>query len=130
MEITVQTDDYGEVVNGENTFKVIAQLLANSIPVMVGWTDGHMSHFDILFTYEAHRYGSQIQGGIHPESDLLVSIMGRGAFGFEVKDEDTHWGYIDGKFGNFFGETTGGELANLINGVKKNLWKEKNSSGH
>ena len=113
-------DEYGEVINGELTYKGIAEELAGNA-VIVGWSDGNGMHFDILFTLHASRYGNQIQGGIKPPSDLFVSIMGWGAFAFEIDEADTHPGYYEEKLGNLasFGEATSGALAELINGVRK-----------
>lgn len=116
----MKTDDYGEVLNDPETYDGIAEGLRQGLSVFVGWTDGHMSHFDILFTKRPLGVG-HFQRGIHT-SDLFVSIMGIGAFGFEIENEDTHWGYIDGKFDNFFGPTTGPIVATLINEVKKRLY--------
>lgn len=133
----MKTDEYNEVINHPNTFKAIAEELKKSKAVLIGWTDENYTHFDILFTYKPTVAIGQIingvfvediflsanfQGGIRP-TDLFVSIMRVGAFGFEVNNKDTHWSYYDEKLGSRFrfGETIGAKLAELINGVKKNL---------
>lgn len=115
-------DDYGEVVNGDSTYRGIAEELHHNA-VIVGWSDVHGTHFDILFTLTALRYGDQIQGGIRPGTDLFVSIMRWGAFAFEVNNADTHPGYYEEKLGSLgkFGEQTSAALADLINGVRKAL---------
>lgn len=113
-------DSYGEVVNGEGTYKAIAMHLKAEGSVIIGWTDNMMTHFDILFTPGAYSYGS-LQGGVLG-NDLFVSIMRRGAFGFEKDKDDTHAGYYGGKLGGGLG-STGEALAELINGVKKELKK-------
>ena len=115
-------DEYGEVINGELTYKGIAEELASNA-VIVGWSDGNGTHLDILFTLHALRYGDQIQGGIKPKSDLFVSIMRWGAFAFEIKECDTHAGYYEEKLGTRgpFGEATRDALAELLNGVRKLL---------
>lgn len=119
-------DEYGEVINGEDTYREIADLLtdisglAGRKPVIIGWTDGKGTHFDILFVLGAEKFGT-IQGGIRG-SDLFVSIMRWGAFGFCVDHKDTDAGYYEEKLGNrgTFGPTAE-PLAELINGVKKYL---------
>lgn len=112
-------DDWNEVVNGEDTYQEIASQIAAGITPIIGWSDGQGTHFDILFVKggvdcpnPAH-----LQGGIRP-SDLFVSIMRMGAFGFEVNDLEKHPGYIEEKLarGNHLGATAK-PLADLINGV-------------
>jgi hypothetical protein len=112
-------DTYGEVINGPETYKGIAEELGSN-SVLIGWTDQQGTHFDILFTLHALPYGNNIQGGIQPRTDLFVSIMRWGAFAFEIKDEDTHAGYYSEKLGGGMGSTAEA-LAELINGVKKLL---------
>jgi hypothetical protein len=119
-------DEYGEVINHEDTYNWIANDLTEGLkPVLVGWTDQNGTHLDILFTFWTKKYGTNIQGGISP-SDLFVSIMRVGAFGFEVTDEGTHQSYYDEKLSGRFG-TLGIEcsdkLAELINGVRKAIFK-------
>jgi hypothetical protein len=111
-------DTYGEVINGEKTYKGIAEELGSN-SVLIGWTDNNGTHFDILFTLSALTYGTNIQGGVRG-TDLFISIMRRGAFGFEKDHEDTHAGYYDEKLGGGMGSTSEA-LAELINGVKKEL---------
>lgn len=114
------TDEYGEVLNSEETYKEIAEHLLDDRPVFVGWTDQEGSHFDILFTCNPIGYGT-FQGGVRV-GDIFVSVMRVGSFGFNKWNEDTTWDYYDEKIGKgFFGQTTGGKLAELINGVKKQL---------
>jgi hypothetical protein len=117
----MNTDKYDEVINGEETYQKIAETLYLSSAVIIGWTDEEMTHYDILFTQLPFQFGSNLQGGIKPTSDLFVSIMRKGAFAFDIKNTDTHWSYYSEKLGGGFGETTGQKLADLINGVKKYL---------
>ena len=51
-------DKYGEVINSKETYEYIAKEILNA-SVIIGWTDENMTHFDILFTLGAHRYGKQ-----------------------------------------------------------------------
>lgn len=119
-ESNMNYDEYGEVINGEETYKGIAEELRTNA-VIIGWTDEQMSHFDILFTFTAISFGSQIQGGVKPRSDLFVSVMRKGSFAFDISNEGTHWGYYDEKLHGGFGEITGQKVADLINGVKRYL---------
>lgn len=108
-------DDFGEVVNGTDTYETIARNLKLGISTIIGWTDGEASHFDILFTKGAEPHGT-LQGGVEG-SDLFISIMRCGSFGFEVGPTDTHHGYYAEKLRMYPGKTTEA-LAELINGVK------------
>ena len=53
-------------------------------------------------------------------NELYVSIMSIGAFGFDVKNREIHSGYISEKL-NINGEPTITKLAELINGIMKEL---------
>ena len=114
-------DTYGEILNGEETYKEIAGLLLKNKSILVGWTDQKGSHFDILFVLNPEFFGTNIQGGLR-QDDLFVGVMRRGIFGFIIKDEDTHYGYIGEKL-NMRSNITTEKLAELINGVKKELVK-------
>lgn len=111
-------DDYSEVINGEDTYKEIARELGKENNVIIGWTDQEGTHYDILFTFCALKYGS-LQGGVKG-GDLFVSIMRVGAFGFDIQNEDTAPGYFSEKL-HIGGGSTAVKLAELINGVKKNI---------
>lgn len=135
----MKVDQYGEVINSPDTYKAIAERLKDHHAVLIGWSDENSSHFDILFNNGADADLGQIingifvadqflsanfRGGIRP-NDLFVSIMRVGSFGFELRNVDTDWGYYNEKLGSRIdlGETTGQKLADLINGVKKELLK-------
>lgn len=111
----MKKDEYGEVLNHQETYETLALQLSLGIPMMIGWTDGMMSHFDILFNYKALVEGNP-QGGLRA-SDLYVSVMRKGAFGFEISKTDTHASYYGEKLMMGSGPTTD-KLAELINGVK------------
>lgn len=109
-------DEYGEVINGKDTFEAIAYKVGvDSEPVLIGWSDEHGAHLDILFVKGAAGEGP-LQGGVR-RSDLLVSLMRRGAFGFEIEKIDTHSGYYGEKL-NWSGTDSLAKLAELIDGVK------------
>lgn len=114
--------EYGEIINGPETYSKIATSLLMGKNILIGWTDEMSTHYDILFTKDPAIYGTNIQGGIRRD-DLFVSIMRIGCFGFEIENTDTHYGYYSEKFNYNFGEATGQKLADLINGVKKELLK-------
>lgn len=110
-------DEYGEVINGENTYKEIAYLLKSNNSVIIGWTDEEGTHFDVLFTLNAVKKGT-LQGGLR-WNDLFVSIMRIGAFGF-LTDGEKDSGYIGEKLGLGNNVTTE-KLTELINGIIENL---------
>ena len=113
-------DAYGEVINGEETFKEVAEMLKKGDPVLLGWTDQDMTHFDILLVLTARPFGTNIQGGIRPREDLFVSVMRWGAFGFDPRHLDTHSGYYAEKLRNM-GEPCQEKFSELINGIKAAL---------
>lgn len=108
-------DKYGEIINGEKTYRTVASKLKNGKSVIIGWTDEEYTHFDILFTYSAYKeIGNYLQRGLKgPE--LFVSVIGKGAFGFgTLTIKDRH--YIAEKL-NFNGHPTIDKFAELINGI-------------
>lgn len=111
-------DTYGEIINGEDTYREIVTDLRESGRCLIGWTDQNGTHLDILFVYRSPIYGT-VQGGLKG-SDLFVSIMRRGAFGFESENADTAPAYYDEKLGGGL-HSTSIPLAELINGVKTAL---------
>lgn len=116
-------DEYGEVINGERTYKDIAFHILNERSALIGWTDENGTHFDILFTAlnVSVPRDNTIQGGVR-SNDLFVSIMRKGAFGFEMAVTNTHPNYYAEKL-CVSGEETCTKLAELINGVKKAILK-------
>ncbi len=116
----MKTDDYSEVLNAPETFEEIADVLKAGSACFIGWTDEQSTHFDILFTFRSRGFGTH-QGGVRP-MDLFVSIMRLGAFGFEIEHTDTHPEYYAEKL-HCGGGATAVALAELINGVKKELLK-------
>lgn len=79
-------EQYGETINGKNTYKEIADRLIKGQAVIIGWTDEEYTHFDILFTYKVYKeIGSYLQRGLRG-NELFVSIMSIGAFGFDVNN--------------------------------------------
>lgn len=118
--IEVKTDEYGEVINHKQTYKRIALALANGRSVIIGWTDQNMTHYDILFSFKTDRHG-YLQRGLNGR-ELFVSIIGFGAFGFALDDDERVGSYISEKL-NIKG--SGEQINDLINGVIKALGKEQ-----
>ena len=111
-------DKYEEIINGNKTYLEIADALKAGTSVIIGWTDERYTHLDLLFNYMAYREG-MLQRGLRG-NELYVSIISLGAFGFDVKDREIHEGYISEKL-NIHGEPTVSKLAELINGIIKEL---------
>lgn len=118
----MKQEEYGEVINDKETYEEIAELLLVDKPVLIGWTDQEGTHLDIIFILNPMIFGSNIQGGLR-QRDLFVGIMRFGIFGFEINDDDTHYGYIGEKLG-MGNNVTAKKLAELINGVKKEIKKK------
>ncbi len=112
----MRTDEYGEVLNDPETYTDIAEYLHKTGRVLIGWTDTHGTHFDILFVNGAIVEGP-IQGGIRGYNDLIVSIMRKGAFAFEITGSELHPSYISEKL-SIGGGVTAEALTELIQGVK------------
>ena len=118
MDVTV--DAYGEITNSDETYSAIAYGLDVHGSVIVGWTDGDGTHYDILFAAFPEQFGT-LQGGMRGSSDLFVSIMRKGAFGFKCDREKSHPSYIAEKLGlaEYSASSTVAKLADLINGVRR-----------
>ena len=114
----MNNDEYGEITNGYETVKEISKKLKEGQAVIIGWTDEKYTHLDLLFNYNTYKEG-MLQRGLRG-NELYVSIMSIGAFGFDVKDREIHSGYIAEKL-NIHGEPTTSKLAELINGIIKEL---------
>lgn len=111
-------DEYGEIINGYDTVINIANKLKKGKSAIIGWTDEKYTHLDLLFNYKTYKEG-MLQRGLRG-NELFVSIIGWGAFGFDVRDREIHESYVSEKL-NMHGEPTTRKLAELINGVIKEL---------
>ena len=112
MGITVKYDNYGEVINDKITYEYIAYILNSGGNILIGWTNGNASHYDILFSLIERSFGP-VHGGVKT-NDLFVSVMYRGAFGFSLDNNKLSGVYIADKLGIQGSEK---ELAELVNGV-------------
>lgn len=119
----MNADEYGEILNGEYTFRTIAGNLLNGIPTFIGWTDNNSTHYDILFTYKGIDSWGGHQRGIN-KTDLFISIIGRTSYGF-TPEGIKHGNYIAEKLG-LGDNVTAKKLTELINGVilEMNLKKD------
>lgn len=119
--MNLNKNQYNEIINGEGTYKVIAGNLSQGLNVFIGWTDNVFTHYDILFTYKALGTGGY-QRGLRT-SDLFVSIMSIGSFGFKI-DTDKDESYVAEKLFNGRFDISVGAVTRLINGVLTELRKE------
>lgn len=118
-------DIYGEVINGEDTYREIAKNLMEGESVGIGWTDEDSTHFDIIFTLGIVKYGL-FQGGIKA-NDLFVSILRWSSYGFKT-DGVKLGGYIQEKL-RLGDNITGEKVKELVNGVIEYLNKERENYG-
>ena len=114
--------EYDEIINGEDTYKEIADKLKTEKTVLVGWTDELSTHYDFLFSLGAYKeINNYIQGGLR-KTDLFVSVMRKGAFGFEINNNIKSPSYIGEKlFWDKKADETTEKVADLINGIIKYL---------
>ena len=115
-------DIYGEIINGEDTYREIAKHLMEGESVGIGWTDENSTHFDIIFTLGIKKYG-MFQGGIKA-NDLFVSILHWSSYGFRT-DGIKLGGYIQEKLRLSNYDITGEKVKELVNGVIECLNKER-----
>lgn len=118
----MNVDEYGEVINGEDTYFEIAKNLMEGESVGIGWTDENSTHFDIIFTLGIKKYGL-FQRGIK-SNDLFVSIIGWSSYGFKT-DDIKLGGYIQEKLRLSNYDITGEKVKELVNGVIECLNKER-----
>ena len=115
-------DEYGEIINGEDTYYTIAKHLIKGESVGIGWTDEDSTHFDIIFTLGIVKYGL-FQGGIKADY-LFVSILHWSNYGFRT-DGVKLGGYIQEKLRLSDYDITGEKVKELVNGVIECLNKER-----
>lgn len=111
-------DSYGEIINGEQTFKKIAENLKDKGSCIIGWTDEGYDHRDILFTYKPIKYGT-LQRGLNWNSHLYISIIDHSCMGFLIEyrtDNRKDVGYIQEKL-NLHDNSCDLKICELINGV-------------
>ena len=113
-------NQYGEVINGTDTYNEIEHILRMGRSVLVGWIDEGGSFYNILFSLSPYREpGNVLQRGLKGINELYVSIIGYGTFGFDT-DTEKHSSYIAEKL-NIYGDTTREKLTELINEIIKRI---------
>ena len=111
-------DEYGEIINGNETYSVIADKLINGQSVIIGWTDEGCDHRDILFTLRPQKYGT-LQRGLNFSSHLYISIMDFSCMGFLIEndtDNRKYPSYIKEKL-RLNDNSCDDKICELINGV-------------
>ena len=114
----MNVDTYGEIINGNTTYKKIANELVSKNNVIIGWTDKEYDHRDILFTLRPKKYGS-LQRGLNFNSHLYVSIIDCTSMGFLIQNENDNRkseGYIMEKL-RLHDNHCDKAICELINGV-------------
>lgn len=112
-------DKYDEVINGNDTYKKIADtLVRKNKSCIIAWSDGGYDHRDILFSYKPRHLGGTLQRGLR-WCFLYVSIMDFSCMGFLIendKDNRKHNCYIQEKL-RLANNHCDLEICDLINGV-------------
>ena len=122
-------DEYGEIINGNETYSVIADKLINGQSVIIGWTDEECDHRDILFTLRPQKFGT-LQRGLNWNSHLYISIIDFSCMVFLLEyktDNRKHNGYIMEKL-RLHDNHCNNKICELINGVIKFLDKEEGNN--
>lgn len=107
-------DKYGEVINGKETYKVIADTIRAGGTIGIGWTDEIYTHLDIIFKLGLDTKCGDFQRGIR-SNYLFVSIIDYTSYGFCVENGIKKGSYIQEKLR--MQDECGDKLAELINGV-------------
>ena len=116
-------DEYGEIINGVETYRDIVHYLKTNGSIIIGWTDEEFTHYDILFSCNVIKIkGNELQRGLR-WTDLFVSIIGVGAMGF-ITDEEKSPAYVGEKLNLNVNYTTI-KLTELINGIIKEARRVK-----
>lgn len=117
-------DTWKTVINGPETYAEIWKTVQNGDSILIGWTDGMGTHYDIAFMrgkYSAGRVQSlhpSLVNGMRGHPVLFVSIFRVGAFAFDMgADQALHPNYVAEKL-NIPGQSTAQALAVLLNALK------------
>ena len=114
-------DEWGVVYNDEHNFKGIAESLKAEGRAAFAWTDGIGTQFDFIMVHQIRDTTGRFQGRVNPKQDLMVGIVRKGLFGFDIYGSSgRHPSYIAEKL--FLSENiTTEKVTELINGVISNL---------
>ncbi len=117
-------DTWKTVINGHETYASIWQTVQRGDSLLIGWTEGMGTHYDILFTLGKYTAGhvqslhSSLVAGMQRHPVLFVSILKVGAFGFDIgEDKALHPNYVAEKL-NIPGPPTAQALTVLLNAIK------------
>lgn len=120
MLYQLDQDEYGTVINGEQTYDGLTGILIAHHPAIIAWTDEAGTQLDILLAYSPAQYGS-LQRGMSSDTDLFVAVSNCGMFGFELNGSEKFPGYVGEKL-HLGGENDSTvKLAELINAVCRRL---------
>lgn len=111
-------DKYDEIINGIDTYRIIAENLLERGSCIIGWTDEEYDHRDILFTYKPKKHGT-LQRGLNWNSHLYISIIDFSCMGFLIEyktDNRKENGYIMEKL-RLHDNHCDLKICELINGV-------------
>lgn len=111
-------DRYGEIINGDLTYKEIARLLKQGETVGIGWTDEMFTHLDIVFKLGIKKFGN-FQRGIRANY-LFISIISHTSYAFSIENEKLG-DYIQEKIQ--MNDICGDKVKELINGIIRELNK-------
>lgn len=109
----MNVNNYGEVVNGKDTYKIIANTIKANGTIGIGWTDEDSTHLDIIFKLGLDTKCGSFQRGIK-SNYLYVSIIDYTSYAF-VPDSIKLGNYIQEKLR--MNNECGNKLAELINGI-------------
>ena len=110
----MNVNNYGEVINGKDTYEIIAEGIRLGKTVGIGWTDEIYTHLDIIFKLGLDIKSGNFQRGIR-SNYLFVSILDHTSYGFCVENGTKLGGYIQEKLR--MQDECGDKLAELINGI-------------
>ena len=117
------TETYGSIINGPGTYEQLAFDLLERGHVVLNWTDGRSTLYNILLSYAPTRMGTP--GGIVDNAGfkLWVGIAGKGLFAFSLTSGTLAPDYIAEKL-NVSSLVTATKVAELITGAMHALVKE------
>lgn len=111
-----EQDEYGCVVNSQDTYEALSTWVKIHGYVIFAWTDQDGTQLDILMAYRPLQYG-KLQRGMDTLTDLFVAVSDFGMFGFELNEKEKSPRYIGEKLNLGEDNITTQELAKLINGI-------------
>lgn len=120
----ITQDEYSTVINSDDTYEGLAKLLSDDENgrVILAWTDQEGTQLDILMVRHPDQYGL-LQRGMRWNTDLFVAVSSFGMFGFKLNGNEKFPDYVGEKLGLERSSTTTIKLAELINGVCRELEK-------